>query len=103
MSDLKNRVEEITKTLERYNYEYYVLDNPSVSDAEYDRLMQELIMIETEHPELRSPLSPTQRVGGAVVSEFEKIKGMNDSQLMANYVEELINSISDESSINKNI
>ena len=74
MSDLKNRVEEITKTLERYNYEYYVLDNPSVSDAEYDRLMQELIMIETEHPELRSPLSPTQRVGGAVVSEFEKIK-----------------------------
>ena len=74
MSDLKNRVEEITKTLERYNYEYYVLDNPSVSDAEYDRLMQELIMIETEHPELRSPLSPTQRVGGAVVSELEKIK-----------------------------
>ena len=74
MSDLKNRVEEITKTLERYNYEYYVLDNPSVSDAEYDRLMQELIMIETEHPELRSPLAPTQRVGGAVVSEFEKIK-----------------------------
>ena len=74
MSDLKNRVEEITKTLEKYNYEYYVLDNPSVSDAAYDRLMQELIMIETEHPELRSPLSPTQRVGGAVVSEFEKIK-----------------------------
>ncbi|MGM9858850.1 MAG: NAD-dependent DNA ligase LigA [Bacilli bacterium] len=74
MNDLKARVEDITKTLERYNYEYYVLDNPSVSDAEYDRLMQELIMIETEHPELRSPLSPTQRVGGAVVSEFEKIK-----------------------------
>ena len=74
MSDLKNRVEDITKALEKYNYEYYVVDNPSVSDAEYDRLMQELIMIETEHPELRSPLSPTQRVGGAVVSEFEKIK-----------------------------
>ena len=73
MSELKTRVEEITKTLERYNYEYYVLDNPSVSDAEYDRLMQELILIETEHPELRSPLSPTQRVGGAVVSEFEKV------------------------------
>ena len=73
MSELKTRVEEITKTLERYNYEYYVLDNPSVSDAEYDRLMQELILIETEYPELRSPLSPTQRVGGAVVSEFEKV------------------------------
>ena len=88
MSDLKNRVEEITKTLERYNYEYYVLDNPSVSDAEYDRLMQELIMIETEHPELRSPLSPTQRVGGAVVSEFEKIKHKRMMLSLANAFDE---------------
>ena len=69
----KLRAEEITKLLEKYNYEYYVLDNPSVSDAEYDRLMQELIKIETEHPELKSPLSPTQRVGGAVQDEFKKI------------------------------
>ena len=69
----KLRVEEITKLLEKYNYEYYVLDNPSVSDAEYDRLMQELIKLETEHPELKSPLSPTQRVGGMVQDEFKKI------------------------------
>ena len=71
--DPKLRAEEITKLLEKYNYEYYVLDNPSVSDAEYDRLMQELMQIETEHPELKSPLSPTQRVGGMVQDEFKKI------------------------------
>lgn len=67
------RVEEITKLLEKYNYEYYVLDNPSVSDAEYDRLINELIMLETEHPELKSPYSPTQRVGGKVLDEFAKV------------------------------
>ncbi len=71
--DPKQRVKELTETLEKYNYEYYVLDNPSVSDAEYDRLMQELIAIEKEHPELISPLSPTQRVGGQVQDEFKKI------------------------------
>ena len=71
--DPKTRAEEITKLLEKYNYEYYVLDNPSVSDAEYDRLMQELMAIENAHPELRSPLSPTQRVGGMVQDEFQKV------------------------------
>ncbi len=71
--DLKLRVEELRKTLEKYNYEYYVLDNPSVSDAEYDCLMQELILIENEHPELKSSLSPSQRVGGQVLDEFKKV------------------------------
>ncbi|MCR5332793.1 MAG: NAD-dependent DNA ligase LigA [Bacilli bacterium] len=70
----KDRVKEITKLLEQYNYEYYVLDNPSVPDGEYDRLMNELIAIEKAHPELISPLSPTQRVGGKVISSFAKIK-----------------------------
>ena len=74
MEDLKKRVEEITSLLEKYNYEYYVKDNPTVSDAEYDNLMDELIHIETNHPELKSPLSPTQRVGGRVLEGFEKIK-----------------------------
>ena len=69
----KLRVQEITKLLEKYNYEYYVLDNPSVSDAEYDRLMQELIALESKYPELKSPLSPSQRVGGQVQDEFQKI------------------------------
>lgn len=71
--DYKERAKEITEQLEKYNYEYYVLDNPSVSDAEYDRLMQELILLEKEHPELVNPLSPTQRVGGKVQDEFKKV------------------------------
>ena len=53
--EAKERVEQLTKLLEKYNYEYYVLDNPTVSDAEYDRLMQELISLETAYPELKSP------------------------------------------------
>ena len=69
----KQRVQELTNLLEKYNYEYYVLDNPSVSDAEYDRLMQELIALEEKYPELKSPLSPTQRVGGVVQDEFQKV------------------------------
>lgn len=74
MDDLKKRVEEITSLLEKYNYEYYVKDNPTVSDAEYDNLMDELIHIETNHPELKTPFSPTQRVGGKVLESFEKVK-----------------------------
>ena len=70
---VKERIDEIRELLEKYNYEYYVLDNPSVSDAEYDRLMQELIMLENEHPEYQSPLSPSQRVGGLVQEEFAKV------------------------------
>ena len=70
----KDRIKEITELLEKYNYEYYVLDNPSVPDSEYDRLMQELIKLEKENPDLVSPLSPTQRVGGQVQDEFKKIR-----------------------------
>lgn len=69
----KERAQEITSLLEKYNYEYYVLDNPSVSDVEYDRLMQELITLEKAYPELASPLSPTQRVGGLVQNQFKKV------------------------------
>ena len=69
----KERIKQITELLEKYNYEYYVLDNPSVPDSEYDALMQELIKLEKENPELISPLSPTQRVGGQVLDSFKKI------------------------------
>ena len=84
MIDPEKRVKEITELLEKYNYEYYVLDNPTVSDAEYDRLMQELIALEEEHPELRSPLSPTQRVGGMVQDEFKKITHKRSMLSLAN-------------------
>ena len=70
---VKERIDEIRILLEKYNYEYYVLDNPSVTDAEYDRLMQELIMLENEHPEFQSPLSPSQRVGGVVQDKFKEV------------------------------
>lgn len=70
----KERIKEITELLEKYNYEYYVLDNPSVPDSEYDKLMNELIAIEKAHPELVTPFSPTQRVGGKVLSSFSKIR-----------------------------
>ena len=71
--NVEQRINELRALLEKYNYEYYVLDNSSVSDAEFDRLMQELIMLENEHPEFASPLSPSQRVGGLVQDEFKKV------------------------------
>ena len=67
------RVRELTKLLDQWTYEYYVLDNPSVSDAEFDRHMNELMMLEEKFPDLRSKTSPTQRVGGAVQDSFRKI------------------------------
>lgn len=73
VQEAAKRVEELTTILEKYNYEYYVLNQSSVSDAEFDRLMNELKMLETEFPALKSKNSPTQRVGGEVQSEFKKI------------------------------
>ncbi len=73
IEEARNRVKELTELLEKYNYEYYVLNESSVSDAEYDRLMNELKLIETDFPGLKSKNSPTQRVGGSVQSEFKKI------------------------------
>ncbi len=78
------RVKELTELLEKYNYEYYVLDNPSVTDAEYDRLMQELISLEKQYPELLSPLSPSQRVGGQVLDEFKKVSHQRMMLSLAN-------------------
>ncbi len=69
----KDRVKELRDLLERYNYEYYQLNASTVSDAEYDRLMNELIELEKQYPDLQSNISPTQRVGGTVASEFKKI------------------------------
>jgi DNA ligase (NAD+) len=62
----------LRKELERHNHQYYVLDQPLVSDAEYDRLFRELQKLEDGHPELAGPDSPTQRVGGAPLPQFEQ-------------------------------
>jgi DNA ligase (NAD+) len=69
----EQRVKELHELLNRYNYEYHVLDNPSIPDAEYDRLMQELIQLEEQYPELKTPDSPSQRVGGEPLDMFEKV------------------------------
>ncbi len=69
----EKQVKELHRLLTQYNYEYHVLDNPSVPDAEYDRLMRELLDIEKEFPELVTPDSPSQRVGGEILSAFEKV------------------------------
>ena len=71
--NLEVHVEALREKLERWNYEYYVLDAPSVSDSEYDRVFRELVELETAYPELMSDTSPTQRVGGAVRSDMAKV------------------------------
>lgn len=68
----KERVAELTRILTEANYRYYVLDDPTMPDFEYDRLLRELEELEAAHPELLSPESPTQRVGGEAISAFEK-------------------------------
>ena len=68
------RLNELKEKLNQYNYEYYVLDNPTVTDQEYDTLMDELIKIEQAHPEWLTSDSPTQRVGGQVLEGFTKIR-----------------------------
>jgi len=72
--DVEQRIEELRKAIHYHNYRYYVLDSPVVSDAEYDRLMRELQELETAYPELVSPDSPTQRVGGEPLDRFEKVR-----------------------------
>ncbi|WP_214858953.1 NAD-dependent DNA ligase LigA [Exiguobacterium sp. s191] len=71
--DASQRIDEIRQTLNRYSYEYYVLDQPTVPDATYDQLLRELTELETEHPELITSDSPTQRVGAAPLEAFEKV------------------------------
>src|SRR5215217_9254902 len=70
----QRRVETLRHEIDRWNYEYYVLDQPSASDAEWDEAMRELRAIETENPELVTPESPTQRVGIGPQSAFGKIE-----------------------------
>jgi DNA ligase (NAD+) len=73
-TEVNRRAEELHTLINRYNYEYHALDAPSVSDAEYDELMNELRRLETEHPELITPDSPTQRVGATPSSGFNTVR-----------------------------
>jgi DNA ligase (NAD+) len=71
--DTRKRTAELRGALHRHNYLYYVLDEPEISDAQYDRLLQELIALETAYPELIEPDSPTQRVGALPLEKFETV------------------------------
>ena len=72
--EAKEEVLQLTKTLNEANYRYYVLDDPTMPDFEYDRLLRRLEELEAAHPELLAPDSPTQRVGGSALSQFEKVE-----------------------------
>lgn len=71
---VKERAEFLKEELERHNYLYYVKDEPEISDSEYDLLIRELAALETQYPELQTPDSPTQRVGGAPLAIFNSVK-----------------------------
>lgn len=70
---ISQRMSQLISTLSDYNYQYYVLDTPSVPDAEYDRLFRELQALEAEYPDLLNPQSPTQKVGGAALDKFVQV------------------------------
>src|SRR4030043_207465 len=72
--EVVSRIKELREQLHYQNYRYYVLDEPVVSDAEYDRLLLELEQLEEEYPELVIPDSPTQRVGAAPLDKFESVR-----------------------------
>ena len=73
-ADPAQRIDELREQLRYHNYRYYVLDDPTVSDAEYDALMRELRALEDAHPELVTPDSPTRRVGAAPSEKFAKVR-----------------------------
>jgi len=76
---MKDRIEQLRKRINQYNYEYHVLDLPSVSDYEYDSLFKELLTLEEKHPEFQDENSPTKRVGGVILDRFSRV---NHKRLM---------------------
>src|SRR5881396_1068980 len=73
-ADVREEVAHLRREIERHNHRYYVLDDPEISDAEYDALFRRLQALEEAHPELRTPDSPTQRVGAAPLAEFATVR-----------------------------
>ncbi|MEG1996399.1 MAG: NAD-dependent DNA ligase LigA, partial [Oscillospiraceae bacterium] len=71
--NIKNKMEQLEQKLNEYNYQYYVLDRPSVDDYTYDMMLRELEKLQNEHPEFSSPTSPVNRVGGNALNTFEEV------------------------------
>jgi DNA ligase (NAD+) len=84
LKEAAQRAEELRKELEYHNHRYYVLDDPEISDADYDALLNELRDLEAEHPELRTPDSPTQRVGAEPLDRFEQVRHLQPMLSLAN-------------------
>ena len=85
---VRDRAERLRKDLEHHNHRYYVLDDPEIDDAEYDRLFRELVQLEQGHADLRRPDSPTQRVGAAPLPEFAEVRHRAPMLSLANAFEE---------------
>ncbi|ABV87013.1 NAD-dependent DNA ligase LigA [Shewanella pealeana] len=88
MPAIQNEIAQLTAELNQHNYRYYVDDSPSIPDAEYDRLLNRLKALETEHPEFCRPDSPTQRVGGEALAKFEQIKHLKPMLSLDNVFDE---------------
>ncbi|MGE7957264.1 NAD-dependent DNA ligase LigA [Pseudomonas sp. NPDC089530] len=89
MTAAETRILELRAELDQHNYRYHVLDEPSIPDAEYDRLFHELKALEAEHPELVSSDSPTQRVGSAALSAFTQVRHEIPMLSLGNAFEEI--------------
>jgi DNA ligase (NAD+) len=85
---IKKQVEKLREEIEYHNYRYYILDHPEISDAQYDRLLRELEKLEEQYPKLRSPNSPTQRVGASPLEEFEIVRHTLPMLSLANAFDE---------------
>lgn len=82
--NIKDTISKLSAIIEKYNYEYYTLDNPSVSDQEYDQLFQQLLKLEQQHPELADENSPTKKVGHAINKSFNKHQHIQPMYSLAN-------------------
>ncbi|MFV9511463.1 NAD-dependent DNA ligase LigA [Tepidibacillus sp. LV47] len=74
LKEIAKKIEDLRKTINQHNYSYYVLDQPTITDQEYDELMRELIQLEKEYPQFQTLDSPTQKVGGQPLPYFEKVE-----------------------------
>src|SRR5579885_2803677 len=84
----EKRIAELSQEIRHHDYQYYILDNPEISDAQYDKLFRELQSLEEKYPELRLPSSPTQRVGAPVLDQFEKSRHIVPMLSLANALSE---------------
>ena len=74
MINIEDQIKQLTEEINQHNYNYYMLDNPTISDYDFDQLLNQLILLEKQYPQYAQPDSPTQRVGGSVTKQFRTVK-----------------------------